>query len=137
MNKFQGGEQDLIFLSMARCNREGNIGFCNDPQRLNVGITRAKAQCVVVGNSKHCHESDDNGLLWQLVELCDRKRLIIQNAPGYPKVRLSQLPSTGWDGRKKRKTKDAFQNAKCIDPHVEKAAADALRLAIAESKSRI
>jgi superfamily I DNA and/or RNA helicase len=43
----QGQEADIVFLSMVR-NR--NIGFMDTPNRLNVGITRARHNMVFVGN---------------------------------------------------------------------------------------
>ncbi|KAJ4461170.1 putative P-loop nucleoside triphosphate hydrolase superfamily protein [Paratrimastix pyriformis] len=47
---FQGGEEDIIFLSTVRCNPGGNIGFTNDPHRLNVALTRARQTLVLVGS---------------------------------------------------------------------------------------
>jgi len=44
---FQGQEADLVFLSMVR---QEKIGFMDSPNRLNVGITRARYQMVIVGN---------------------------------------------------------------------------------------
>jgi len=46
VDKFQGQEADLIFLSMVNTDRDG---FMDNPNRLNVAITRAKYQFVIVG----------------------------------------------------------------------------------------
>jgi hypothetical protein len=46
---FQGQEADLVFLSMVNTSRDG---FMDSPNRLNVSITRARYQLVVVG----CHD---------------------------------------------------------------------------------
>ncbi|MBU2964033.1 AAA domain-containing protein [Amphritea sp. 2_MG-2023] len=46
---FQGQEADLVFLSMVNTARDG---FMDSPNRLNVSITRARYQLVVVG----CHD---------------------------------------------------------------------------------
>jgi len=47
VDKFQGQEADLVFLSMVQNHR---VGFMDSPNRLNVAITRAKFQLVIVGN---------------------------------------------------------------------------------------
>ncbi|MFK4784813.1 AAA domain-containing protein [Fusobacterium sp. MFO224] len=46
VDKFQGQEADMIFLSMVNTKR---TGFLDNPNRLNVSITRAKYQMVYVG----------------------------------------------------------------------------------------
>jgi len=43
---FQGQEADLVFLSMVNTYRDG---FLDSPNRLNVAITRARYQLVIVG----------------------------------------------------------------------------------------
>lgn len=47
VDRFQGQEADLVFLSFVRT--EG-IGFLDNPNRLNVALTRARYQLVLVGN---------------------------------------------------------------------------------------
>lgn len=47
VDKVQGREADIVFLSLVR-NR--TIGFMDNPNRINVAITRAKYQLIVVGN---------------------------------------------------------------------------------------
>jgi hypothetical protein len=46
VDKFQGHEADVIFLSMVQTKR---VGFMDNPNRLNVAITRAKFQLVIFG----------------------------------------------------------------------------------------
>lgn len=50
VDKFQGQEADIIFLSMVRTNKDG---FMDNPNRLNVAITRAKYQMVYVGMHRY------------------------------------------------------------------------------------
>ena len=45
----QGREADIVFLSMVR---SGGLGFLDNTNRVNVAITRAKYQLVIVGNHK-------------------------------------------------------------------------------------
>ena len=40
---FQGSERELIFLSTARSNLEGRLGFLADTRRINVAMTRARS----------------------------------------------------------------------------------------------
>jgi superfamily I DNA and/or RNA helicase len=54
VDKFQGHEADVVFLSMVQTKRDG---FMDNPNRLNVAITRAKFQLVVIGDYKYFSES--------------------------------------------------------------------------------
>ncbi|MEM7370513.1 MAG: AAA domain-containing protein [Bacteroidota bacterium] len=59
---FQGQERDIVYLSLTRSNRKGEIGFLRDIRRTNVALTRAKQKLVVIGDSatlaKHPFYSD-------------------------------------------------------------------------------
>ena len=48
VDRFQGHEADLVFLSLV--NSRNKIGFLDNPNRLNVALTRAKYQLVIVGD---------------------------------------------------------------------------------------
>lgn len=56
VDKFQGREADITFLSMVQTRK---VGFMDNPNRLNVAVTRARFQRVIVGkynyflNNKH------------------------------------------------------------------------------------
>src|SRR3989441_2091652 len=43
---------DAVILSLVRSNDRAAIGFLNDPNRVNVAISRAKKLLVIVGDSK-------------------------------------------------------------------------------------
>jgi superfamily I DNA and/or RNA helicase len=51
IDSFQGQEKEHIILSLVRSNDDGDIGFLKDYRRMNVAITRAKEQLIVVGDS--------------------------------------------------------------------------------------
>lgn len=48
---FQGQERDWVILSLVRSNSQGEIGFLKDYRRMNVAMTRARKQLVVIGDS--------------------------------------------------------------------------------------
>lgn len=48
---FQGQERDVIYISLVRSNKKGEIGFLKDVRRMNVALTRARMKLVVVGDS--------------------------------------------------------------------------------------
>jgi hypothetical protein len=56
VDRFQGREADLCFLAM---RNTGRVGFLDSPNRLNVAVTRARQQLVIVGHheyfEKRCH----------------------------------------------------------------------------------
>lgn len=59
VDKFQGHEADIVFLSMVQTFKDG---FMDNPNRLNVAITRAKFQLVIFGHHEYFltkSESDD------------------------------------------------------------------------------
>ncbi|MDF3820260.1 AAA domain-containing protein [Leptospira sp. 96542] len=51
VDSFQGREQNIIIISLVRSNDIGEIGFLADLRRLNVALTRAKNQIIIIGDS--------------------------------------------------------------------------------------
>lgn len=49
VDSFQGHESDIVFISMTKPHP---TPFLNNPNRLNVALTRARYQCVIVGDKK-------------------------------------------------------------------------------------
>lgn len=48
---FQGQERDVVYISLVRSNEKAEIGFLRDYRRMNVAMTRARKQLVVIGDS--------------------------------------------------------------------------------------
>lgn len=63
VDRFQGHEADMVFLSFVRSG--DGVGFLDNPNRLNVAITRARHQLVIFGDKKNIARTD---LLRKLVE---------------------------------------------------------------------
>ena len=59
VDSFQGSEADIVFLSFVRSNLKSKIGFLNDPQRLNVALTRAKFILLIFGSSRTLENSEN------------------------------------------------------------------------------
>jgi superfamily I DNA and/or RNA helicase len=52
IDSFQGREKDFIILSLTRSNMNMEIGFLEDTRRLNVALTRAKKELIIIGDSE-------------------------------------------------------------------------------------
>jgi len=50
VDRFQGHEADLVLLSLVK---SGTVGFLNSPNRLNVALTRARYQLVLLGHRNY------------------------------------------------------------------------------------
>ena len=66
VDKFQGQEADIVFLSMVQNRRDG---FLDSPNRLNVAVTRAKFQLVIFGSYKYFRTESRSKELNKLAEL--------------------------------------------------------------------
>lgn len=64
VDRFQGHEADLVFLSFSN---DHVTSFLESPNRLNVALTRAKYQLVIVGNRQKLKES--NSLVGKLASI--------------------------------------------------------------------
>lgn len=51
VDSFQGQEMDNIMISLVRSNDDGDIGFLKDYRRMNVAMTRARENLVMIGDS--------------------------------------------------------------------------------------
>lgn len=64
---FQGQEADVVFLSMVNTHRDG---FMDSPNRLNVSITRARYQLVIVGHYEYFSQRSRTLELTKLAKSC-------------------------------------------------------------------
>ena len=51
IDSFQGQECDIVYIGMTRSNADSRIGFLSDIRRMNVAMTRARKQLIVIGDS--------------------------------------------------------------------------------------
>lgn len=59
VDTFQGGERNVVIYGFTRSNAKRKIGFLSERRRLNVALTRAKEQLVLVGNSEMLTQAKD------------------------------------------------------------------------------
>lgn len=58
IDSYQGQEADICIVSLTRSNSAHDIGFLQQPERLNVAISRARDGLVIVGNRRMAVKSD-------------------------------------------------------------------------------
>ena len=63
VDKFQGQEADIVYLSMVQNNR---VGFLDSISRVNVAITRAKEKIIIFGDKEFFQKQDHSELLNKL-----------------------------------------------------------------------
>lgn len=63
VDKFQGQEADIVYLSMVQNDR---VGFLDSVNRMNVAITRAKDKVILFGNKEFFKNQTDSELLKQI-----------------------------------------------------------------------
>ena len=84
VDAFQGQERDIVMYSFTRSNRRGAVGFLKETRRLNVAITRAREQLVLIGDRTTLTRADDQPfrrLAQGLFEYADRVGDVVP-APG-------------------------------------------------------
>uniref|UniRef100_A0A0G4HFS7 DNA helicase n=1 Tax=Chromera velia CCMP2878 TaxID=1169474 RepID=A0A0G4HFS7_9ALVE len=75
VDSFQGRENEVVLLSLVRCNRNGSIGFLGDTRRLNVAVTRARRHLCVVGDSETISHERSLAALFSLAS--ERGRVLL------------------------------------------------------------
>ncbi|TGN20089.1 AAA domain-containing protein [Leptospira idonii] len=78
IDSFQGRESETVILSFVRTNDEGELGFLKDYRRLNVGLTRAKSNLILIGNSVTLTGDKTYRRLYDLVEAAGEHKSIFE-----------------------------------------------------------
>ncbi|XP_060558451.1 NFX1-type zinc finger-containing protein 1-like [Ruditapes philippinarum] len=74
VDNFQGEENDIILLSLVRSNKNGNIGFVKDHNRVCVALSRSRIGLYIIGNSTCLSAKSE---LWKnvLLEMKQKRKL--------------------------------------------------------------
>jgi hypothetical protein len=79
VDAFEGREADLVVLSLVRSNQRGSTGFIEDPRRVNVAISRARRQLVIVGDSTTVARTE-GGLFQRIFDRCRERGSVVEAA---------------------------------------------------------
>ncbi len=60
VDAFQGSERDVILFGFTRSSAQRAVGFLAEQTRLNVALSRAKRQLILVGDSSTLHNAKDD-----------------------------------------------------------------------------
>jgi superfamily I DNA and/or RNA helicase len=103
VDAFQGSEADLVVISLVRNNPRtgaGALGFLRDKRRMNVALSRAKSQLVIVGSLSFLGEAvrgvnpdDTEHDLSFLTTMIQTIRKLESEKRGNPSVHLAQIIS--------------------------------------------
>ena len=74
VDSFQGSERDLICYGFTRSNPDGDIGFLKELRRLNVAITRARRQLLLVGDFSTLTRARNKAFRHLARSLCEHAR---------------------------------------------------------------
>ncbi|VDO76414.1 unnamed protein product [Heligmosomoides polygyrus] len=72
VDSFQGQEREVVVFSMVRHNPEKIIGFLQNERRLNVAITRAKRQFVLIGSARMMKKDRHLRSLLSTIQSCGK-----------------------------------------------------------------
>ena len=70
VDSFQGRQKQVVVISLVRSNLDGKVGFLSDPRRLNVAVTRAQKQLVLIGDSTTLVQDKDLASLIKHMKNC-------------------------------------------------------------------
>ena len=82
IDNYQGEESNIVIATLTRSNTNGDIGFMNSPQRVNVMLSRARDALIMIGNSKTFVGSRTGKKTW--IPLMDQLRRDGHVYDGFP-----------------------------------------------------
>ena len=77
VDSFQGGESEAVVMSYVRSNDTARLGFVNDPNRVNVALTRCRRELFVIGDLECLKHGDESQLFRKLENTFQRDGAII------------------------------------------------------------
>lgn len=72
VDSFQGGESDLVIICYVRSNKDGGIGFIDNPNRINVAHTRCRREMHIIGDIE-CLKAQAKNKIFERLEKAFRR----------------------------------------------------------------
>jgi len=104
----QGSEADIVIVSLVRSHgnsKHSSVGFLSDDRRMNVAITRAKYQLILVGNAERMASLTSpkaKTVRALAIDAIDRSCLLLSIHARNSGRNKRQCPDTNNEGREKR-----------------------------------
>lgn len=109
VDSYQGQERDLIIFTFTRSNPGGSVGFLADWRRLNVAMTRAKGQLIMIGDFSTLANTERSNAV-------DREfKIAMKMLQRFTKERCQLVEAGTWLAGDREKTAAALQEALPID----------------------
>ncbi|KAK0407333.1 hypothetical protein QR680_019139 [Steinernema hermaphroditum] len=132
VDAFQGQQKEVIVMSLVRNNDRGNLGFLCDDRRMNVAVTRARRQFVIVSNSRMMAEHKPIKNLRRVIEehgrimqpsspLCDQlhsELLVMSNRSSSVRTAVAPKSEQKTTANVKTATEKCQKNDSNIDPDI-------------------
>ena len=71
VDAFQGSERDIILFGFTRSSEQRSVGFLAEQTRLNVALSRAKCQLILVGDTSTLQNAKDDAFAGAMREIAD------------------------------------------------------------------
>jgi superfamily I DNA and/or RNA helicase len=95
IDNFQGEESDLVVVSLVRSNKEGDIGFMAEKQRVNVLLSRARHGMILIGNAETLVRKTSGCDTWApILSILEARNQIRDGLPTLCQLHPSDAPIT-------------------------------------------
>lgn len=90
VDSYQGEENDVIFLSLVRNNKNKQLGFVSNINRICVALSRARCGLYILGNAKMMRAATAPGGVWnQTVNMMENRAGNQRNPPAICPIRVA------------------------------------------------
>ena len=93
IDAFQGDQNDVIIVSLVRCNAQGNIGFLAEKSRRCVAQSRARCAMIMIGSAATL-EHPQNSPWRSLLKGLRSRGLVSDSLAVFPLLRNMELSSS-------------------------------------------
>lgn len=83
IDNFQGEEADVVIISLVRCNKNDQVGFLKEQERVTVLLSRAKHGMIILGSTDTLRNSKASSVWEPILLLLDESNSILKGIPSY------------------------------------------------------